>query len=105
MNKKGFSGYLVAGIFFILLILIILYSVIPVAIDEYRQRKAYSEFCGSRPSFCYCGATSCEFRTLRTEKYVNGSLISNEFSEDTIAVCNLAKQLNDKVTIFKVGCE
>jgi len=101
MNKKGFLGYLVSAIVFLSILLI----AIPITYKETKQNFAYHSFCDTRPSFCYCGIISCEFRTLRTEKYTNGELISNEFSNDTLALCDLAKELKDKKTIYKVGCE
>lgn len=100
----SFLGKLFVG-FILVLIIVAFISLIPVIVSEYKQQKAYLEFCEERPAFCYCNAIECEFRTLRTEKYVNNSLISNEFSEDTKALCDLAKELNDKRTIYKVGCE
>jgi hypothetical protein len=75
-------------------------------IQEYSQ---YKSFCEERPSFCYCDWAECTFKTSTSisTQYINGKLIKNQsqMSEDTIALCELAKELNDKKLIFETGCE
>jgi len=96
MNKLGGIG---GGFFAITLFLIlgyILYLVLPPAIDEVRDYWKYEDFCEERPNFCYCSFGECEFKK---------SWSSTEgLSQDTKDLCKLAKELEDKKTIFKVGC-
>ena len=82
----------------IILVLLGLYFVgLPFAIEESKQLKAYENFCEIRPTFCYCNFVSCQFKTSWSS--VNG------FSNDTKELCKLAKEFEDKKTIFRVGCE
>ena len=72
--------------------------------NEYQEYKIYKEFCQDK-DICYCESLNCEFRTQRTEKYINGELISNELSNETKELCNLAKELDDKEVMFRGECE
>jgi hypothetical protein len=96
-NKKGFMLNLIVDIIFIIVLLIVVVFFAPAVLKEREQQKAYTEFCKERPDFCYCEYFSCEFKTSWSS--VTG------FSEDTIALCKLAKSLNDTKTEFKAGCE
>jgi hypothetical protein len=104
MNRKGLLGALI-GIILICFLIYIIYLIIPQVYFEVKHVNAYKDFCEKRYNFCYCNWMGCEFRVQKTQKYLNGSLVSNEFSEDTIAICNLAKKLNDKKMLFKIGCD
>lgn len=77
---------------FWLLFVYVLCSWGQVIYGNWKEYKVYSEFCETRPTLCYCGVRGCEMRT------------ENEFSDDKKALCELAKSIGDKKTLFKVGC-
>jgi len=64
--------------------------------DEKKQFDTYKNFCKDRPNFCYCDSISCEYKTSWSS--------TNGLSEDTKELCEIAKQLNDKKMLFKIGC-
>jgi hypothetical protein len=66
-------------------------------INDFKEYKAYKGFCEDRPTYCYCDFSQCEFKTEWSS--ING------LSNNTKELCKLANELNDKKTIFKVGCE
>jgi hypothetical protein len=73
------------------------YFLIDSVLGDYEDYKTYKDFCNARPSFCYCEWLDCEFKTRWSS--VDG------FSNDTKELCKLAKELGDKKTLFRVGCE
>jgi hypothetical protein len=110
MNKKA-DVYDFFGIMFLLLIVILSIIGFRAISKEYNQYKEYKSFCEDRPNFCYCDLWDggCSFKSKYTSSTssTNGILTSSTetMSQDTKDLCNLAKQLNDKKTIYKVGCE
>ena len=96
MNKKGSWTQTLLSVLFICCLIILVHQFVQPKIDDY---KAYREFCKERPNFCYCSLSSggCEYKISWNSK--DGP------SEDTKALCELAKELEDKKTIFKAGCE
>lgn len=92
-----------AFLFFIAMGGIAVLAMISVDFQEYETQQIYSNFCDSRPTFCYCNAVGCEFKTSSSSTWTNGILINNSMSEDTIALCKIATERKDKETIFKVG--
>ena len=73
--------------------------------NDYNEYKVYKDFCEQRPTFCYCDYFSCEFKTSSSTQYTNGVLVSDSMSKETLELCDLATKLNDKETLFKVGCK
>jgi len=59
--------------------------------------KEYKDFCEDKPNFCYCEWFTCTYKTQWN------SLTG--LSENTKELCELATKLNDKKTLFDVGCE
>jgi hypothetical protein len=90
----------------ILIILMIIGLVILIKglIKDVGQYKEYKDFCEDRPSFCYCSYFKCEFNTRLTQTCSNGNCSEYILSEDTKELCELANSLNDKKTLFRVGC-
>lgn len=64
---------------------------------DYKEVKAYKEFCATRPSFCFCSTWECQFKTSWNS--LEG------LSQDTKELCVLANSLKDKETMFKAGCD
>ena len=97
-NKKGFVGFVITMIIFAGLIYVaIVYVAIPVW-EEHQNYLKYKAFCEDKPNFCYCdNGIVCEFKTSWSSQ--------TRFSNETLALCKLAKELNDKETMFKAGCE
>lgn len=106
MNKK----VLIVQILYFLVVLIatiLIYSWLWK--DDITVYKSYKSFCEDKPDFCYCSFwEGCTFKTQYSSysQTINGELIDSSagFSEDTKALCELATKLNDKKTIFDIGC-
>jgi len=85
------------GFIFIVAILFCFSMAVYAGYQEYQDYKVYRDFCEERSNFCYCEMFSCEFRTTWSSQ--------TGFSKETLELCELAKELNDKSMIFKTGCE
>ena len=97
MNKKAWIFNLIGSFILIFVLVTILSLIIPPGIKEYKIYKEYKVFCEERPTFCYCSHSGCEFKTSWSSQ--------TGFSKETIELCNLAKKLNDKVILFRAGCD
>lgn len=104
MDKKGtiisIIGYLTVAVL-ILLFGFMGFMVFQDVTHEVKNFKAYQSFCEDKPNFCYCSTIfgfpeECQFKTSWSSQ--------NGFSEDTMALCELAKDLKDKEQLFKAGC-
>lgn len=92
---------LVTGVFWgIAIVLLVILGVFGYKIlsEEWNDYQEYKQFCHERPNFCYCSLSSggCEYKLSWNS--VDG------LSEDTKALCKLAKKLDDKEMEFKAGC-
>ena len=104
-NKKGlFIGWIFQGLVLIMIIIAIFFGFKSFC-DDYEEYKVYKDFCEDKPNFCYCKNLECAFNTKKIERYENGVLVSNEFSEQTEELCKIALELNDRKVLFEVGCE
>ena len=104
-NKKGSLFWDIFRIILVLAIIVLFVSIfVKVLREEYKEYKTYKNFCADKTEFCYCEHFECEFRTSRTEKWINGELVSDEFSNQTKELCKLAKELDDKKIMYRVGC-
>jgi hypothetical protein len=111
MNKKGeyISVGDIIGIALVVGIIFLAGYGVSYLKSEYDNYKEYKNFCEDKPNFCYCSLMDgCTFKTQYTtsSSLTNGILTSSSetMSQDTKELCNLAKKLNDKKTIFEVGC-
>lgn len=97
-------GWLISSIFIIFIILFLIY-LIPTITNEWKMDKAYNNFCKERPSYCYCSLDGCEFRTVQRQTCLNNNCSEYKLDENSKELCKLAKELDDKKMLFKVGCE
>lgn len=101
MNEQPKQGFPTFGLIFVLLLVTLgvgFYYFMDSMLDDYSRFQAYKNFCEERPNLCYCSLweSGCEFKTSWSS--VNG------LSNDTKELCELAKVLKDKKTLFRVGC-
>ena len=75
-------------------------------ITDWHNYNTYKDFCSDKPSICYCsGFLICEFKTSSSQHCLNGNCSEYILDKNTIELCKIAKELNDKEIMFKVGCE
>lgn len=100
MNKKAnVITALIRLICWIGLIVCIIW-IISVGYKDYQMYKIYTNFCEDKPNFCYCDW----FTTYRRCEFKSQWSSQTGLSNETIQLCELAKSLKDKETLFKAGC-
>jgi hypothetical protein len=98
MEEDNFSMMdAIIALIVLTLMLVGIFWLVDYTSKEVYEYSQYKDFCEQRPSFCYCSWFSCEFKTSWSS--VTG------FSNETKELCDLATKLNDKETLFKVGCK
>jgi len=95
MDKRG--GIIIALVIIIALFLVwfIVIPLVELAVKEIMDEREYRKFCEERPDFCYCGITSCSFRT----KYINGNP-----TKETREFCELSEELKNEEMLFQGDC-
>ena len=102
--KKGQSNIVNISLFIIIVLIIILVNIF-LWYPDYKEYKVYKNFCDDKPDFCYCSFfEGCEFKTQTSQKCINGNCDELLLSDNTLELCKLAEELNDKEILFKVGC-
>jgi hypothetical protein len=108
MNEKGHILSIIIAIIILIIVLVIVVFATKHIIKDMKDYQRYKSFCNERPNFCYCSWEECEFKTMSFSStgFTNGIQTSNSsgMSEDTIELCKLAKELNDKKMEFRIGC-
>ena len=88
----------------LVIFLIIIYYLMSSIYHDIKSYKEYEAFCDGKQDLCYCYDWSCEFKTSSSQTCINNNCSNIQLSEDTQELCNLAKELNDKEVLFKIGC-
>ena len=102
--KKG-EAIIVNITLFIIFFLIIIAVNIFLWYPDYKEYNAYKNFCENRPNFCYCSLLdNCEFKIQTSQKCINNNCNELLLSNNTLELCKLAEELNDKNMLFKAGC-
>lgn len=108
MNKKANIYKLLYTTIIIILLFGGIYFFGTIAKQEWIRYNAYKEFCDERPNFCYCSGFECDYKvsSWTSTSTLNGEIIENSegMSKESEELCELAKELNDKKMLFKVGC-
>jgi hypothetical protein len=73
--------------------------------DDLERYSTYKDYCNNRIEVCYCSWGECTFRSMTWTRSENGVQISSGMDNQTKELCDLATKLNDKETLFKVGCK
>lgn len=99
MTNQNEPSIVVAIVFLIILVGLgaLAFWSLSIAYYDYKEYKTYKNFCEDKPTFCYCEFDSCGFKTSWSSE--------TGFSNYTLELCDLATKLNDKETLFKVGCK
>lgn len=102
---------------FVLILIILLFIIgssaalllIEGIFNDLGSAMAYSEYCNFHDKFCYCEKfifipISCGFNLESSISCINGVCSDHSYSNDTKAICDIAKKYNDKSVMFGMEC-